>query len=187
MRLPERHRRGRGENILKGANSRRQRIAIVDDGAGQKSYEGEADRTRKAPRPRSRDESRHRTVIGWASRPSCRRRPRLRVLELTLAGALALTIPVAGRADPAGSKVEAVGAGPAPGIVQAWDRNGPSWYATRGAWHQAPSHLGQWKGAASPYWFPNGVPTYWVWGPSGGAFDYPFADWRGPTGGWGNP
>jgi hypothetical protein len=21
----------------------------------------------------------------------------------------------------------------------------------------------------------------------GGAFDYPFADWRGPTGGWGNP
>jgi len=32
-----------------------------------------------------------------------------------------------------------------------------------------------------------GVPTYWVWGPSGGAFDYPFADWRGPTGGWGNP
>jgi hypothetical protein len=32
-----------------------------------------------------------------------------------------------------------------------------------------------------------GGPTYWVWGPSGGAFDYPFADWRGPTGGWGNP
>src|SRR6516165_5407905 len=32
-----------------------------------------------------------------------------------------------------------------------------------------------------------GVPTYWVWGPSGEAFDYPFADWRGPTGGWGNP
>jgi hypothetical protein len=31
------------------------------------------------------------------------------------------------------------------------------------------------------------IPTYWVWGPSGGAFDYPFADWRGPTGGWGNP
>ena len=29
--------------------------------------------------------------------------------------------------------------------------------------------------------------TYWVWGPSGGAFDYPFSDWRGPTGGWGNP
>jgi len=29
--------------------------------------------------------------------------------------------------------------------------------------------------------------TYWVWGPGGGAFDYPFADWRGPHGGWGNP
>jgi len=25
-----------------------------------------------------------------------------------------------------------------------------------------------------------------VWGPSGVAFDYPFSDWRGPTGGWGN-
>jgi hypothetical protein len=52
---------------------------------------------------------------------------------------------------------------------------------------------------SQPLWRPNhhpfgwgssswqGVPTYWVWGPSGGAFDYPFADWRGPTGGWGNP
>ena len=28
-----------------------------------------------------------------------------------------------------------------------------------------------------------GAPSYWVWGPSGGGFDYPFADWRGPTGG----
>ena len=27
-----------------------------------------------------------------------------------------------------------------------------------------------------------GVPTFWVWGPGGGAFDYPFADWRGPPG-----
>ena len=31
------------------------------------------------------------------------------------------------------------------------------------------------------------VLTYWVWGPSGGAFDYLFADWRSPSGGWGNP
>jgi hypothetical protein len=58
----------------------------------------------------------------------------------------------------------------------------------------------QWNGGwVQPHWGPNGhplgwgpngwpgVPTYWVWGPSGGAFDYPFADWRGPTGGWGNP
>jgi len=31
------------------------------------------------------------------------------------------------------------------------------------------------------------VPTYWVWVPGSAVFDYPFADWRGPTGGWGNP
>jgi hypothetical protein len=61
-------------------------------------------------------------------------------------------------------------------------------------------HLYQWRGAsASAHWRPSvppgwccaypgpGVPTFWVWGPSGGSFDYPFADWRGPTGGWGNP
>jgi hypothetical protein len=61
-------------------------------------------------------------------------------------------------------------------------------------------HLHQWPpGSVSPNWRPNvppgqwgpypgpGVPTFWVWGPSGGNFDYPFADWRGPTGGWGNP
>jgi hypothetical protein len=61
-------------------------------------------------------------------------------------------------------------------------------------------HLHQWRGvSSSPHWRPNvplgrwgsyprpGVPTFWVWGPSGGSFDYPFADWRGPTGGWGNP
>jgi hypothetical protein len=34
-----------------------------------------------------------------------------------------------------------------------------------------------------PYGGPT-VPTYWVWGSSGGAFDYPFADWQGSTGGW---
>jgi hypothetical protein len=32
-----------------------------------------------------------------------------------------------------------------------------------------------------------GYPNVLVWGPSGWAFDYPFADWRGPTVGWGNP
>jgi len=28
---------------------------------------------------------------------------------------------------------------------------------------------------------------FWRVGPYGGPFDYPFADWRGPTGGRGNP
>jgi hypothetical protein len=67
-----------------------------------------------------------------------------------------------------------------------------------GDWHRAPGPSRQWNGGpVSRHWGlngPSGVcvccpgpPTYWVWGPSGGAFDYPFADWRGPSGGWGNP
>jgi hypothetical protein len=44
----------------------------------------------------------------------------LRVLELAFAGVLALTVPVAGQADPVGSKIGPVGAGPAPNIVQVW-------------------------------------------------------------------
>jgi hypothetical protein len=119
----------------------------------------------------------------------------LRVLELALIGVLALTIPQAARSDPVESKIGSAGAGPAPGIVYVWDGNG----STRGGWDRAPIHPGQWTGALRPHWVPNGppggwgfyggpaAPTYWIWGPSGGAFDYPFADWRGPTGGWGNP
>ena len=65
--------------------------------------------------------------------------------------------------------------------------------ASSGHWHKwrngwiAPN----WRRNGPPgLWGPNpgpGVPTFWIWGPSGGSFDYPFADWRGPTGGWGNP
>jgi len=83
----------------------------------------------------------------------------MRVLRLVLAGVLALTA--------------AVG-------VQAGSL-GPGWYLMPDGWDGdcRPS------GWACCLW--QGVPTFWVWGPSGGAFDYPFSDWRGPTGGWGNP
>ena len=102
----------------------------------------------------------------------------MRVLGLVLAGALALA-----------AQIE----------VQAGSL-GPNYYPMpngwNGDWRRAPNPAPQWSGGAvSPRWCPNcappyagtGAPTYWVWGPSGGAFDYPFADWRGPTGGWGNP
>jgi hypothetical protein len=102
----------------------------------------------------------------------------MRVLGLVLAGALALTAPIG---------------------VQAGSL-GPNYYPMpngwNGDWRRAPNPAPQWSGGAvSPRWCPNcappyagtGAPTYWVWGPSGGIFDYPFADWRGPTGGWGNP
>jgi hypothetical protein len=119
----------------------------------------------------------------------------MRVLGLALAGVLALTAPVAAQTAPPGSKMGPAAAGPPPGIAQVPGGNG------RGpARQQAPGHPNQWNGRwVPPHWGPNrppagwgrypgpGVPTYWVWGPSGGAFDYPFADWRGPTGGWGNP
>jgi hypothetical protein len=102
----------------------------------------------------------------------------MRVLGLVLAGALALTAPIG---------------------VQAGSL-GPNYYPMpngwNGDWRRAPNPAPQWSGGAvSPRWCSNcappyavtGTPTYWVWGPSGGAFDYPFADWRGPIGGWGNP
>jgi hypothetical protein len=128
----------------------------------------------------------------------------MRVLGLALAGVFALTAPITAQAGPLGSKVRLANAGPAPSIVQVWDGNRPGWQAVpnrrAGGWNQVPGHSRQWNGGWVPrHWGPNGlhgawgpngvprVPTYWVWGPSGGAFDYPFADWRGPTGGWGNP
>ena len=106
----------------------------------------------------------------------------MRVLGLVLAGALALTAPIG---------VQAGSLGPGSySMPNGWD----------GDWRRAPSPSRQWNGgSASRRWWPNrppgaraccpgpGVPTYWVWGPSGGTFDYPFADWRGSTGGWGNP
>ena len=111
----------------------------------------------------------------------------MRVLEVALAGVLALSVPVAGHADPVGSPIRPRAAGPAP---NGWN----------GDWRRVPGISRQWNGGSVlQRWWPNGppgwwacclgpsVPTYWVWGPSGGAFDYPVSDWRGPTGGWGNP
>jgi hypothetical protein len=116
------------------------------------------------------------------------RETRMRILGLALAGVLAASSQAAAFADPQGNmsaagrimKVgQAIGAGSGP--------------------HAVPGHATRWVGGSHrPGWRPNqqfgglgpsrwAGPVYWVWGPSGGAFDYPFADWRGPTGGWGNP
>jgi len=121
--------------------------------------------------------------------PSCQRRPRMRVLELALAGVLALAAPMATHAAPLGSNIGAAGRGPAPGVMQVGDTHGANWLPAPGGgggWH--PPHWGpsRFNGGWGPYGGA-GVPTYWVWGPGGGAFDYPFSDWRGPNGGWGNP
>jgi hypothetical protein len=126
----------------------------------------------------------------------------MRVLELALAGVLAVSVPIAAHASERGSNARPTNAGLVPSIAMARDgegargRSGTVGSGTVGA-HPT---VRQWNGGwVQPHWGPNGhplgwgpngwpgVPTYWVWGPSGGAFDYPFADWRGPTGGWGNP
>jgi hypothetical protein len=127
----------------------------------------------------------------------------MRVLGLVLIGGLTLAAQISAQAGPLGSTTRPGMAGPAPGVVRVWDGNRPGWHPMPngwdGDWRRSPSRSHQSKGSPSLHWVPNGppsgwacclrpgVPTYWVWGPSGGAFDYPFADWRGPTGGWGHP
>jgi len=106
----------------------------------------------------------------------------MRVLGWVLAGALALTAPI---------EVQAGSLGPA------WYPMPNGW---NGDWRRAPSPARPWNGGSvSRRWWPNGppgaraccpgpgVPTYWVYVPGSAIFDDPLPDWRGPTGGWGNP
>ena len=96
----------------------------------------------------------------------------MRVLGLILAGALALTAPI-------GVQAGSLGPGYHP-MPNGWD----------GDWRRVPGPLRQSNGGSSGWrtcCLRPSIPAYWVWGPSGGAFDYPVSDWRGPTGGWGNP
>jgi hypothetical protein len=123
----------------------------------------------------------------------------MRVLRLAFAVLLAVT-PIAAHANGTGSNVGPANSWPAPGIVLVWDNGGSGghWGAIGG--QRTAGHVRQWNGQwVSPHWEPHrhfgawgpyggpGVPTYWVYVPGSAVFDYPFADWRGPTGGWGNP
>src|SRR6516164_4737330 len=102
----------------------------------------------------------------------------MRVLELAMAGVLALAAPVPTHAAPLGS----AGRGPAPGVMQVGDTHGAHWLPAPGGggggWHPhwGPSRL---SGGWGPYGGP-GVPTYWVYIPGSAVFDDPFPDWRGP-------
>ena len=121
----------------------------------------------------------------------------MRVLGLALAAAMAISLPIAAHADGAGRGRGSATAGPMPGIGLTGAGPAMDTFAAIGGGRPAAgqSHRGRVSplGRGSPFapaWIPfggPGVPAYWVWGPSGGGFDYPFADWRGPTGGWGNP
>jgi hypothetical protein len=124
----------------------------------------------------------------------------MRLLGLAFAVLLGVTVPIAAYANGPRANIGPAKSGPASGIVLVWD--GGASGGRSGAFGGQPTagHVRQWNGQwVPPHWGPNGyyggwgpyggpgVPTYWVWGPGGGAFDYPFSDWRGPMGGWGNP
>ena len=102
-----------------------------------------------------------------------------------LAGVLAVTVPIVAQANGPGSNVRGANVGPAPTMVLAWDGGSDSGrHAAAVGDHPTGGQVRQWNGGSvSPHWEANrrgwgpygrqGVPTYWVWGPSGGAFDYP--------------
>src|SRR6201987_6303551 len=124
----------------------------------------------------------------------------MRVPGLAFAVLLAVTVPFAAHADAPRSNMGPADPGPAPAIVLAWDGGSSGGHSGAIGGQRTGGHTRQWNGQwGAPPWGPNrlygawgsyggpGVPTYWVYVPGSAVFDYPFADWRGPTGGWGNP
>ena len=129
----------------------------------------------------------------------------MRVLGLALTGVLALLTAMPVHADPARSKFRA---GSGPGSIQpstglashpAPDqvgRRNTAWLPTNWGPNRSNSLRGPHRGWAGPYtvWGAPYVPYVWG-GPyvpypgygDWGALWYPYAEWRGPTGGWGNP
>ena len=134
----------------------------------------------------------------------------MRILGLAIAGLLVLLAAIPSHADPPGSKMRPVGL--TPGIPQPDGASGSRMHWVPGGggsgWHPNPGHSSQWGGNwARPHWAP--AHYYGSWGPPGiwggpyiiwgrpyvpyrsygdwGALWYPYAEWRGPTGGWGNP
>jgi hypothetical protein len=141
----------------------------------------------------------------------------MRIVGLVLAGALAASLEAPGHADPPGSNVTSLRPVPSVGQLNhsnPWGRH--QMPDTRNAVRQPmPGQPRQWTGQTRPHWEPNrhsgssgphwawgGPYTVWggpyapyVWGGpvpyrhygDWGALDYPYSEWRGPTGGWGNP
>jgi hypothetical protein len=105
------------------------------------------------------------------------------IFTLTLAGVLTLG---GAHAAPLVYCPGPAAAGPAADIVQVRDGDGLGWYAppygpaarrqARGLTQERRDGRGaQYSGLSGPpgRWGAYRGPTYWVWGPSGGAFDYP--------------
>jgi hypothetical protein len=121
----------------------------------------------------------------------------MRVVGLVLAGIFAIMVPIAGHADGPKLNLRPANQGATSNIVPVWEGGRSDRQSGAIGGHTATGRAQQWNGG--PHWRPTGrpfgwgpyawqgVPTYWVWVPGSAVFDYPFADWRGPTGGWGNP
>ena len=103
---------------------------------------------------------------------------------LAFAGVLAITVPIAAQAKAPGSNARAANLGPARIMMLAWDGGDSGRHAAAIGDHPTGGHVHQWNGGSvAPNRGPNqrgwgpygwrGVPTYWIWGPSGGTFDYP--------------
>jgi hypothetical protein len=114
----------------------------------------------------------------------------MRALGVALAGVLALSAPVMAHSESLGSNVRQVTPAPAPGVVKVGNGNASNWHPAPsgggGGWHPPHSGRSHSNGGWGPYGGPS-VPTYWIYVPGSAVFDYPFSDWRGPHGGWGNP
>src|SRR5262249_6105471 len=112
-----------------------------------------------------------REVPGWL------RRPKMRFLELSLAGVLALTAPIAAQSASLGSNMGQAMTGPLPGVTQAGEGRGSNWHqAPGGGWHAPYSGPSRFYSGQGPYG-QLGVPNYYIWVPGSAIFDDPFPDW----------
>jgi len=96
----------------------------------------------------------------------------MRVLGLVVAGMLALTAPIPGRAAPPKSNTGQLI--PVPSAVKVWGGSGWDW--------PVPCHWSRWRGGWVP---PHCAPNHYYggWGPYGAGQD-PYGVWR-PYGDWG--
>lgn len=111
------------------------------------------------------------------------------ILGLAFVGSLALIVPIAAHSALPGSNTgQAMTGSTHSGLMQVGDGHASNWSPAPGGgsgdWH--PPHWGPNRFNGGPYGGA-AVPNYYIWVPESAIFDDPFPDWRGPTGGWGNP
>jgi hypothetical protein len=90
----------------------------------------------------------------------------MRVLGLTFAVLLAVTVPIAAHANGPRSNMGSPNSGPAPGIGLAWDGGGSGGHSGAVGSQPTAGHVRHWSGQwVPPHWGPNRY--YGGWGPYG--------------------